>query len=77
MVTEIYPANTSPSLTDSRMLCGCEVSNVGRAAYVAKAGWLQAMCVWFAGSPPWQRLANRLHWQWRTMDTCLRSGDKY
>lgn len=36
-----------------------EGSDVCGGAAVAKAGGLQAMCVWFAGSPPWQRLANR------------------
>lgn len=32
-------------------------------AAVGKAGGLQDMCVWFAGSPPWQRLASRWHCQ--------------
>lgn len=40
-----------------------EGSGLCAGAAVAKAGGLQAMCVWFAGSPPWQRLAIRWDWQ--------------
>lgn len=64
MLTKLSHDSTSPSLTDSRMLCGCEVSDVRGAAYVClqKGGYARMYLPSvasriFAGASKWHTMS--------------------